>query len=294
MKREGRLAGRFIPNAPMRFYTTMKTGGKSIGMYIPENINGVKDMLFLCRSNKISLLPIGNGSNIIISDNGLNNVFLKLSSTYFKSAAPRGNDIICGAGVMVNRLCDLAQGLSLSGAEFLIGIPATIGGVVFQNAGAFGGSVSRILRYAECMDKAGNIRILNRDDICFKYRHSGLKGLIVLSACFKLKRSRKTLIEGLMNKYLTRRLSSQDYTAPSAGCVFKNPAGSAISAAEMIDRCGLKGRSIDGAQVSTRHANFIINKGHASSKDIIRLISLVKKRVKSVFNFTLETEVEII
>ncbi|MDD5505052.1 MAG: UDP-N-acetylmuramate dehydrogenase [Candidatus Omnitrophica bacterium] len=291
---KGRLAGKFIPNALMRPYTTIKTGGRSIGIYMPENTDGIKDMLFLCDRNKISLLPIGNGSNIIISEKGLNNVFLKLSSPCFRNISLRGDDIICGAGSMVSRLCDFAHGLSLSGAEFLIGIPATAGGAIFQNAGAYGGNIACILKYAECMDRNGRVVVLNRNDIRFEYRHSGLRNFIVLSACFKLKKSRKPLIGALMNKYLARRLSSQDYTAPSAGCVFKNPDGSVISAAEMIDICGLKGRKINGAQVSSKHANFIVNKGRASSEDVIKLISFVKNRVKSVFNVTLETEVEII
>ena len=290
----GLLSGKFIPNALMKLYTTIRVGGPAIGVYIPEDLKDLERVFSLCKKKRISLLPIGSGSNIIVTDQGLNNIFLKLSAPYFKRISLRKNNITCGAGVTINNLSNFAEEHSLSGAEFLVGIPATVGGAVFQNAGAYSEDVSCILENIECLDCSGNIICLNRKDIDFKYRHSGLKDTIILSAQFKLRRAKRRLIKNNIKRYLERRLSTQDYTAPSAGCVFKNPDNAGIAAGEMIDRCSLKGERIGDAQISTKHANFIINKGRARAEDILKLILFVKKRVKSVYGITLETEVEII
>ena len=288
------LGGKFIPNAPMRVYTTIKIGGPAIGVYIPEGLTDLKMFLSVCNKNRISLLPIGSGSNIIVTDKGLNNIFLKLSTPCFTRISLRKNNITCGAGVTINNLSNFAEGHSLSGVEFLVGIPATVGGAVFQNAGVHSKDVSCILENIECLNLSGSTSTLSGKDIDFKYRHSGLKDTIILSAQFKLKRAKRALIRNNIKRYLERRLLTQDYTAPSAGCVFKNPDNAGISAGEMIDRCGLKGKKIGDVQISTKHANFILNKGRASAEDVLKLISFIKKRVKSAYGVTLEAEVEII
>ena len=293
-KNHGCLSGKFIPNALMKLYTTIRVGGPAIGLYIPEDLEDLEKFFLSCRKKKISLLPIGKGSNIIVTEKGLSNIFLKLSAPYFTRIILRENNVTCGAGVTINNLSNFAEEHFLTGAEFLVGIPATVGGAVFQNAGAHSEDVSCILESIECLSLSGNINTLSRKDIDFKYRYSGLKDIIILSAQFKLRKAKRRFIRNNIKKYLERRLSAQDYTAPSAGCVFKNPDNSDMSAGEMIDKCKLKGKRIGDAQISTKHANFILNKGHAGAEDILKLISFVKKRVKSVYGITLETEVEII
>jgi UDP-N-acetylmuramate dehydrogenase len=291
--KEAFLKGRFIPNVLMKSYTTIRIGGAAAGLYIPEGMEDLQRFYLLCRKFRISLLPIGGGSNIIVTDKGLNNIFLKLSSPCFKKISIAGNSIYCGAGTALNKLCSFAEMHSLSGVEFLTGIPATAGGAVFRNAGAHSKDISCILKEIECLDHLGNKITLNRKDIEFRYRQSGLKNIIILSACFRLKKSKKSFIRDNINKYLQLRLSAQDYTAPSAGCVFKNPDNAGMSAGEMLDRCGLKGKRIGGAQISKKHANFMLNKGNASADDMLRLISFARKKAQSVYGVTLETEVEI-
>jgi UDP-N-acetylmuramate dehydrogenase len=292
--RPGNLGGRFIPGALMRPYTTIRVGGPAIGVYYPKDTQDLKRFILLCAKKRISVLPIGGGSNIIITAKGLNNIFLKLSAPYFTGIRLQGDDINCGAGVTVNSLINFAEKHYLSGIEFLAGIPATVGGAVFQNAGIHSRDVSCILKGIECLDLDGKISCLNRGDIDFGYRNSGLQDIVILSARFRCRKAGKRLIRDNIKRHLERRLLTQDYTAPSAGCVFKNPDNTDMGAGEMIDRCNLKGKRIGDAQVSARHANFILNKGHASPEDIVRLILFVKKRVRSVYGVNLETEIRII
>jgi UDP-N-acetylmuramate dehydrogenase len=287
------LRGKFTPNILMKRYTTIRIGGNADGLYVPKDYEDLKRFFLFCKKNSISLLPIGSGSNIIVSDKGLHNIFLKLSSPYFKSIRLMKNSVYCGAGVALNTLCSFAETHFFSGVEFLTGIPATVGGAVFKNAGAYAKNIASILKEIECLDRKGNINTLKRKDIDFKYRHSSLKDMIILSACFKLKRRKKSLIRSTVNRYLQLRLLTQDYTAPSAGCVFKNPENVRVSAGEMLDKCGLKGKRIGDAQISIKHANFMLNKGNASADDLLRLISFAKRKVKAVYGVNLETEVEI-
>jgi UDP-N-acetylmuramate dehydrogenase len=288
------LRGKFVPNASMRLYTTIKIGGPSAGVYIPEDLEDLKESIFLCKKLKISLLPIGNGSNIIVTNRALKKIFIKLSAPYFTNIVLSRNNVTAGAGVTMNRFCNFLEKNSLSGAEFLTGIPATIGGAVFQNAGAYKHDISSILKSVDIIDLYGNEKTLNAPDIGLRYRYSGFNNIIILSAKFCLKKTKKDIIRKKVNAFLKHRLSTQDYAFPSAGCVFKNPEGTVISAGAMIDKVGLKGKRIGGAEVSRKHANFIINKHKAKAEDVVRLISFVKNRVKSEYGIILETEVGII
>jgi UDP-N-acetylmuramate dehydrogenase len=288
------LKGKFTANVLMKRYSTIKIGGSAKGVYVPEDTEDLRDLLLLCGRKKISLMPLGNGSNIIVSDSGLKNIFLKLASPYFKSIFFEGTSIICSAGVMLNRLCDFAQQHCLEGAEFLIGIPATVGGAVYQNAGAFSKSISGILKRVKCMDRSGKTMQMDAGNCDFKYRASGLRDKIILSAEFKLKKSKAAFISKNTNNYLAYRLSSQDYEYPSAGCAFKNPSKKNISAGELIENCGLKGKSVNHASVSQKHANFIINKGSATVSDVEMLMHFIRREVKSRYGIILESEIEFI
>jgi UDP-N-acetylmuramate dehydrogenase len=290
----GKAMGRLIPGALMSLYTTIKIGGRSRGIFVPKDAQGLIKFIIFCKKNKISLLPIGNGSNIIVSDKGLENIFLRLSSPYFKGIIIHGNSITCGAGAMVNSLCNAAQRHSLSGMEFLTGIPAQAGGVVFQNAGAHFKQAADIIKNIRCLNPHGDFENIKADSAYFDYRQSRLSGYIILSVEFKLKKSTQSDINKLTAKYLKYRLLNHDYTAPSAGCVFKNPKGFKLTAGEMIDQCGLKGAHTGDAYVSQKHANFIINKGKAKADDVLKLMRLIKRKVKTVYGVDLETEVKIL
>jgi UDP-N-acetylmuramate dehydrogenase len=288
------LKGKFTANAAMKRYTTIKIGGCARGVYVPKDTEDLRRFLLLCRMKKISLMPLGNGSNIIISDSGLKYIFLKLASLYFRSIFFTGTNIVCASGITLNRLCDFAQQHCLSGAEFLTGIPATVGGAVYQNAGAFSKSISHILKRITCMDRSGKTMQIGAENCDFKYRTSGLKDKIILSAEFKLKKSKAGLIRKKTNEYLAYRLAVQDYQYPSAGCAFKNPGKKNLSAWELIESCGLKGKSINDASVSRKHANFIINKGSATASDVEMLMRFIRREVESRYNIALESEIEFI
>ncbi len=288
------LDGRFIPNVVMKPYVTMRVGGPAKGLYIPKRIRDLKESVLLCKRDKISLQPLGNGSNIIVPDKGTRKIFVKLTSPFFKKVAVCGNNITCGAGLSLNKFCNIAEKNGLGGAEFLVGIPGTIGGAIIQNAGAQQSEISDILKDIRCIDRSGNLIILMPQEAGFKYRLSSIKGLIIVSATFGLKRCKRATAQKKINRCIKERLLNQDYTAPSAGCVFKNPKTKKISAGRLIDRCGLKGARIGDAVVSCKHANFIINKGKATAKDILNLIQFIKKKVEMEEGVVLEQELEVI
>lgn len=278
----------------MKLYTTMRIGGPAKALYIPKQIRDLRELILLCRRERISLLPLGNGSNIIVSDKGTRKIFVKLMTPFFKERVVCGNSITCGAGLNLNGFCNVAEENGLGGAEFLIGIPGTVGGAIIQNAGSNKSEISDIVESIRCVDAFGNLIILKSQEAGFEYRRSNIKGLIIVSATFSLKKCKKAIVREKTSKYIEERLLTQDYTAPSAGCVFKNPKTRKISAGELIDRCGFKGTRIGDAAVSHKHANFIINKGKATAKDTLSLIQIIKKRVEAEEGVILEQEVEVI
>ena len=288
------LKGRLLYNVPAMHYTTMRINGTIYALYIPDTIKDLMECLEICKENKIKVHVLGNGSNIIISDKCGKRLFIKLSSQFFQKIEVCSDSVICGAGALLNRLCNVSEAASLAGAEFLVGIPGTIGGGIIQNAGAHNISISDILHECSCIDKNGKIRIIEAGNISFDYRKSDLKGFIVIGAVFKLKKERRSRIRANIKNFMEKRLQSQDYSKPSAGCVFKNPKAGNRTAGALIDDCGLKGVRIGDASISEKHANFIINRGKATAEDIISLMALIKKRVKKKHGITLEEEVEII
>ncbi|MFH1868655.1 MAG: UDP-N-acetylmuramate dehydrogenase [Candidatus Omnitrophota bacterium] len=289
-----KLGGRLSLDVPMSRHTTMRVGGPAMALYEPQSVNDLIEVLRLCRHGDVSMQVIGSGSNIIVDDAGTKKILVKLTSPFFKKAERSDTELACGGGVLLNNLCAMAESSSLTGCEFLIGIPGTVGGAIFQNAGAYGRSMSDIIKYVKVIDSAGRQRVLDRKEAGFGYRSSRLKDFIIIGAAFCLQKSSMNYIKDKISRYMEERLMLQDYTAPSAGCIFKNPDNMDLSAGEMIDRCGLKGKRIGGAYVSGRHANFIVNKKSAKARDILQLIKLIKEKVNMRFDVVLEEEVEVI
>ncbi len=283
-----------MPATQMKPYLTMRVGGPARGIYIPRQIRGLREFILLCKRDKVALLPLGNGSNIIVPDKGTRKIFVKLSAPFFKSKAVCENSITCGAGLGLNEFCNIAEEHGLGGAEFLVGIPGTIGGAIIQNAGVHQREISDIIEQIRCVDRSGRLISLSPRQAGLEYRFSHMKNLIIVSATFGLKRCKRLIVRNRINRYIKERLLTQDYTAPSAGCIFKNPETNSISAGELIDRCGLKGIRIGGAMVSRRHANFIINKSNATAKDVLELIQLIKKEVEAKEGIVLKQEVEVV
>lgn len=297
---------------PLKKHTTFKIGGPAKIFIEPEDLRDLKLSLNLVKRYKIPFFLLGRGSNILIDDHGLNAVVLRLNAPYFKRISLKNNRLKISSGVLLNKLVLFVRDHGLSGAEFLAGIPGTVGGALAMNAGitekvnpgqmlrlskqgkvepSETRSISDLVEDVTVMDYGGNIKTLNKKNITFNYRWSSLSKFIIISTSIKLIKGDKKQIRDKINTYLRYRRLAQDLSRPSAGCVFKNPLG--YSAGRLIDLCGLKGRRAGDACISQRHANFILNLGQANAKDVLKLMDLIKRRVKDKFLLRLEPEIKI-
>lgn len=276
---------------PLKNKTTFKVGGPAKLFCAPRGLADLKLLIRAAKKNKLKIFVLGAGSNILVPDKGVEGLVLQLSSSYFKKISFRGNCLSAGAGLMLGRVVGAAKLKGLSGLEFLIGIPGTVGGALMMNAGAWGRSIGELIEAVEVIDFKGKVKLLKKRDIKFGYRSCGLGRCIILSARLRLDKKNKEELRQDLNRYLQARAKSQDSAFPNAGCVFKNPAGE--SAGKLIELCGLKGRKIGGASISRKHANFIMNKKNARSGDILSLMKLVKCAVKNKFKLNLEPEIKI-
>lgn len=285
------LKGKVRLNEPLKDKTTFRIGGPARFFIEPKDIIDLKRLLDSARSLRTPIYIIGAGSNILVDDSGVNGAVIRLTSPYFKKIYIEGDHIRAGSGVALSQLIRLSLLHGLSGLEFLAGIPGTVGGALVMNAGAWGESIADFVQEISVMDYRGEVKSLRKKDLSFRYRSSNLKKYIILSADLKLFKNRKGIKEKV-GRYLTNRFDMQDNSRPNAGCVFKNPHPKR-AAGRIIDLCGLKGSRIGDAFVSFKHANFILNYGHASSSDVIKLMGLIKRRVKQKFNINLQPEIEI-
>lgn len=275
----------------LKNHTTFKIGGPAKLFIEPKDTADLKSLLNCLKRYKIPYFVIGKGSNILVSDKGIKRAVLRLNSPPFKEIVFKRNYLEAGSGALLNNVISQAWKYGLSGLEFLVGIPGTIGGALVMNAGIRKRNIQDLVESIRVMDASGKIKILPKKKIKFSYRRSNLGKYIVLSACLKLSPKNKREIKDKMDEYLKFRKATQDLGRPSAGCVFKNPGGD--SAGRLIDLCGLKSKQVGGAYISGRHANFILNKGNAGSSDVLRLMELAKREVKKKFDVTLKPEIKI-
>lgn len=285
------LKGTVRTQEPLRKHTTFKIGGRAKFFIEPKDISDLKLLLTSAKKYKIPIFVIGMGSNVLISDKGLKAIVVHLDSPYFKKASCKRNSLEVGVGLKLRQLVQTARMRSLSGVEFLTGIPGTVGGALVMNAGAWGKNIGDLVVKTSVMDYNGNIKTLSKKDIKFEYRSSSLKKYIILSARLKLAKKNKEEIKENIKKYLKLRFNSQDNSLPNAGCIFRNPSGTL--AGMLIDQCGLKGEKEGGACVSRKHANFILNRKDARAGDVLKLMDLIKRRVRNRFNVVLEPEIKI-
>lgn len=286
---------------PFSRHTTLRVGGIADIWFRPHNLRSLKKILTSCRKKGIPFLVVGNGSNILVTDNGVRAVIIHLNSPYFKKISINNDGFTVGCAVSLKKMVNIAQGEGWGGCEFLTGIPGTMGGALITNAGVRDlfcrkkrkyCSVGDIVEEVEVIDREGKLRIVKRKNIKFGYRHSSLEEFIILKAKIKLKRKEKEEIKSAIDRFMKYKITTQELVKPSAGSIFKNPPGE--SAGGLIESCGLKGQRIGGAQVSAKHANFIINLGQAQSRDILALIKLVQDRVKTKYNIKLKPEIRIV
>ena len=297
------LKGKLKINVPLCRHTSIGVGGPVQFWAEPKDAADLRNLVQIIRKKRLPLRVIGAGTNILVDDRGLKGMVVKLSSPHFKRITINKEFICAGAGLSLTKLARYAQEKGLSGFELLAGIPGTIGGALVMNAGNIG---DRVLE-ATVIDKQSKIKVIKKEDIKFGYRVSSLGSYIILGVHFKLIKNSKSQVRRKIKRYLDYRKKTQDLTWPSCGCFFKNPSFDKLrmdpeqsrkgpnskSAAYLIERCGLKGSFIGDAVVSSKHANFILNKGKASSKDIIKLIDYITIHVKRRFNLYLVPEVKI-
>jgi UDP-N-acetylmuramate dehydrogenase len=272
-------------------YTSFKIGGRAKFFFEPKNIPSLQKALLYAKAAKLKVFILGAGSNILISDSGVNGLVIKLSNQNFKFFFNKGACITAGSGLKLNQLIRFAQSKGLSGLEFLVGIPGTLGGALAGNAGAWGKSIGQLVKEVTVLDYHGKLKKLSADKLKFAYRKSNLGKYIIFSAKFKLSAANKDEIAFWLKDYILKRKKNQNNRQPNAGCIFKNP--NKNSAGFLIDACGLKGKAKGQALVSGRHANFILNSGKAKSSDVLALMKLIQVNVKKRFNVVLEPEIKI-
>lgn len=285
--------GKLETNVLLSKYTTYKVGGKAKVLAYPKNAEKLITLLKWAKTNNIPYKMLGNGSNLIFSDADYNGILIKL--TEFDDIEIFDNKIRVGAGYSLMKLSRIALKNSLTGLEFAAGIPGTVGGAVFMNAGAYKSDMGYIVQMIKVLTPDFRIVTLENKELAFHYRTSFLKthpNYICLEATIKLEKGKKDAIEEVMKSRLQRRKEAQPLEYPSAGSVFRNPPG--MFSGELIENCGLKGKKIGGAQVSEKHANFIINTGDATAKDVKELIDYVKKEVEDKYHVSLTTEQEFV
>ena len=275
----------------MSKHTSFSVGGPADLFITVENAGIMTKLLPLAERYLVPLTVIGNGSNLLVSDKGVEGAVVKYCD---RSVTVSGEKIICGAGAMLSAVSAAARDSSLGGMEFAYGIPGSIGGAVYMNAGAYGGEIKDVIESCISVDTDGTVIKREKHELMLGYRESIYKGNkeVILSAVFDLKTADKAEISAKMDDYMARRRQKQPLDMPSAGSTFKRPAG--YYAGALIEQADLKGVSVGGAEVSTLHAGFIINKGGATSEDVKRLIELVQERVYENSGVTLETEVKFI
>lgn len=273
-------------------YTTFRIGGPARLMLFPETEEMFVSVLKYLKSENVTPFIIGNGSNLLVSDDGLSGVTVCTEKLDFCEV--RGTEIECGAGLLLTKLCMTAQQEALSGLEFAYGIPGTVGGAVFMNAGAYGGEVKDVILSCRLSDSDGNVFTATNGELGFSYRNSAVQknNLIVLSAVFSLKCGDSEKIKQEMSETLNKRKSKQPLNFPNAGSAFKRPEGHFAGA--LIEQCGLKGVRVGDAEVSEKHAGFVVNRGEATAKDVLALLELVREKVLSETGVELESEIKYI
>lgn len=281
-------------NEKMSLNTSFKTGGPCAVRLSPDSAEQIKSIIEKANELCVPFTVLGNGTNVLVPDEGIEKAVIVIGD---KSShiSLEGEDTVCfSAGTNLASLCRFALEHSLSGLEFAFGIPGTCGGAIYMNAGAYGGEIRDILTEVTHLTPSAETETVSAQDLALSYRHSAYKnnGCVILFAKVKLKKDTRENIKSRMDDFLNRRKSKQPLEYPSAGSTFKRPEGHFAGA--LIEQCNLKGKTVGGAQVSEKHAGFVINKGGATSSDILNLIDLIRQTVKSQTGVTLEPEVIIL
>ncbi|WP_408010892.1 UDP-N-acetylmuramate dehydrogenase [Pseudalkalibacillus sp. A8] len=285
--------GKVLKNEPLSKHTTIKIGGPADVLVEPDSIESLKKILKIVKENDVAWTTIGRGSNLLVSDQGIEGVVIKLGKGT-DHLEENDEEILVGGGYSLVKLSTIMSRKGMAGLEFASGIPGSVGGAVYMNAGAHGSDMSQILKKAHILFDDGSIEWLTAEEMDFSYRTSILqkKPGICIETVLQLKQGDRESITDVMQKNKDYRKDTQPWNHPCCGSVFRNPLPS--YAGQLIESSGLKGKAIGGAQISEMHANFIVNTGDAKAQDVIELIDLVKRTIKEKHDIDMETEVEMI
>ncbi len=280
-------------NEPMKNHTSFRIGGPVDCMVFPSTVGEIAEIVSWCKNRGIPYLVVGKGSNLLVRDKGIRGLVIKLGEN-FCNLAVNGNELCAQAGGLLSQAARLAADHGLSGLEFAEGIPGSVGGAVFMNAGAYGGEMKDVVHKVEAIDEQGNLRTLCGQELGFGYRTSVFQtnGLVILTVYMTLKSGNTQDIRDKMAEFARRRQSKQPLEFPSAGSVFKRPEGHFVG--PLIEELGLKGLRIGDAEISTKHAGFIINRGNATASDVLELISIVRSKVRESRGIDLQPEIRIV
>lgn len=279
-------------NEPLHLYTMTKLGGNADVFITPSTEEEAIEIIRFAAKENISILMLGNGSNMVVRDGGVRGIVLHFN--LLNDISIENTTIVAQAGALIKDVSKLAASKSLTGFEFACGIPGSIGGAMAMNAGAYGGEIKDVIVECKIVTRGGDVMTLTKDDLGLAYRKSIIaeKDYFVLSATFALQVGSQEEIDAKIADLTFQRESKQPLEYPSAGSVFKRPPGH--FAGKLIQDCGLQGKGVGGAEVSTKHAGFIINKNNATATDYIGTIQMVQKAVKEAYDIDLETEVKIV
>lgn len=284
---------KIFTNEPMKKHTSFKIGGNADYLICTENAMEISNVISLCKKEKIPCFIMGNGSNLLVSDKGISGVVIKTAGA-LTNITVNGDEITVESGVMLKKIANTALEHSLTGFEELSGIPGTVGGAIYMNAGAYGREFKDIVVLVKYIDENGNICEKKNSELDFYHRHSVFTGTecFILETVLKLEKGNKDEISDKMKEITKKRKDKQPLEYPSAGSTFKRPDG--YFAAALIEEAGLKGRAVGDAEVSVKHSGFVINKGNATAADVLELIDVIRDTVKKKFNVELELEVQIV
>ena len=284
----------FIFHAPMREHTTFKIGGEADVLIFPSSAEEVSKIFKLIDLFSLPCVVLGNGSNVLVRDKGIRGVVIKFTEKFFGGMRCDGQRIFAGAGAKLKDVSSFAAQNSLTGLEFAIGIPGSIGGAIFMNAGAYGGEMKNVIASVKAVNRNGDFVDFSGGGLDLHYRHSIFQEnfCAICEVELILQRGNPDEIKNTMADFTERRESRQPLDLPSAGSTFKRPKGH--FAGTLIDKTGLKGLKVGGAMVSEKHAGFIVNTGDATAQDVLTLIEQVKQKVCAAHGVTLSPEVRII
>jgi len=282
-----------LRDEPMKKHTTFGIGGKTDFLIFPQSVKELIDLISLIKVNNLTFYFIGSGSNLLVSDNGIQGIIISLKKS-FKKVTFNSSTVYAESGVMLGNFVKQLIARNITGYESLIGVPGTLGGALIMNAGAYGSEISKNLISARTISSNGIIKQYLSSEIEFSYRNSSFKNdEILIDAYFKCNYGNKNKIQENKINFSNKRKQNQPLRFRSAGSIFKNPINNQ-PAGYLIDKTGLKGIRLGDAEISNKHANFIINHGNAKSKNVIELIRMIQKKVLNKYKVKLELEIKLL